>query len=336
MLTATPTDMVNLFTKGRLYEHAKLKMRDWLVWGGSVVRHTDGKYYMLFSRWPRATGHDGWVTHSEIACAVADTPAGPFNFIDTALPRRIHAWDADVTHNPVMIQYNGRYYLYYTGNYGDGTYWSNRNNQRIGVAVADHPAGPWKRFDFPLLNVSPDSWDAKVTTNPSCTQMPDGRFLLVYKAVGALNEAPFFGPVVHGAAFAETPLGPFVKHPHPIFVVEGVKFPGEDPFIWTGNGKIYALLKDNACHYSPYMKSIVLFESFNGIDWKQCADAFIFRQFECEDGTSFEFDRVERPQILLENGEPSIFYCGVKPAPDEDDSFNIHVALKFQPKMEVD
>jgi hypothetical protein len=329
------TDTRNLFRKGFLDDHSMLSMRDWLVWGGSVAAHTDGKYYMLFSRWPRETGHDGWVTHSEIACAVSDYPTGPFCFVETVLPRRGNTWDADVTHNPTVIKHECKYYLYYTGNYGNGTYWDNRNHQRIGVAVAEHPAGPWQRFDKPVLDVTSGSWDSKVTTNPSCTRMPDGRFLLVYKAVGSEYEAPFFGPVVHGAAFSESPLGPFIKHHEPIFKVSGAKFPGEDPFIWTQNERIYAFLKDNACYYSPCMKSIVLFESWNGIDWGQCSNASITRQFEYKDGKTVEFDRVERPQLLLENGRPSVLYCGVKPDPDKAESFNIHIKLEFESKMEV-
>ncbi|MCF6176786.1 MAG: glycoside hydrolase family protein [Victivallaceae bacterium] len=330
MLTALVTGPKNLFSKSLLDECSVLKMRDWLVWGGNTVVHSDGKYYMLFSRWPRETGHDGWVTHSEIACAVADCATGPFHFIDTVITRRSGKWDADVSHNPTLIQHNAKYYLYYTGNYGDGTYWDNRNHQRVGVAVADHPAGPWQRFDEPLLDVTPDSWDSMVTTNPSCTQIPDGRFLLIYKAVGSEHEAPFYGPVVHGAAFADNPLGPFIKHHKPIFEVKGAKFPGEDPFIWTQDGKIYAFIKDNNCYYSPYPKSIILFESQNGINWTQCENAFITRKFNYSNGKSVEFDRVERPQLLLENGIPSVLYCGVKPQAEKSDSFNIHFKIKFQ------
>lgn len=330
-MTTLLTKQKNHFTKGTLNEGSVLKMRDYLVWGGSTVAHSDGKYYMLFSRWPRETGHDAWVTHSEIACAVADSPLGPFKFINTVLPCSSSKWDADVGHNPTVIIHHGKYYLYYTGNYGNGNYWDNRNHQRVGVMVANHPAGPWQSFDKPLLDVTPNSWDSMLSTNPSCTQMPDGRFLLIYKAVGSEYEAPFYGPVVHGAAFADNPLGPFLKHHKPIFEVHGAKFPGEDPFIWTQNGTIYALLKDNANYYSPYMRSIVLFKSHNGTDWRQCTNAFISRQFKYSNGKIIEFDRVERPQILLENGLPSVLYCGVKPQAGKSDSFNIHIKINFQP-----
>jgi hypothetical protein len=58
-------------------------------------------------------------------------------------------------------------------------------------------------------------------------------------------------------------------------------------------------------------------------------------EFEYKDGKTVEFDRVERPQLLLENGRPSVLYCGVKPDPDKAESFNIHIKLEFESKIEV-
>ena len=39
----------------------------------------------------------------------------------------------------------------------DEEWWVHRNHQRIGVATADHPGGPWTRRDTPLLDVGPDT-----------------------------------------------------------------------------------------------------------------------------------------------------------------------------------
>ena len=63
-------------------------------------------------------------------------------------------WDGDCTHNPHVIEHNGKYYLYHMGNRGSGywdktpddrmpsikeddEWWVNRNNQRVGLAIAD-------------------------------------------------------------------------------------------------------------------------------------------------------------------------------------------------------
>lgn len=309
--------------------HAHFKLADWLTWGGSAVKGDDGLYHMFVSRWPRATGHNGWVTHSEIAHAVAFAPEGPYEFRDVALGRHERgAWDADVAHNPTISRWGGRYYLYYMGNFGDGSYWDHRNHQRIGVAVADSPDGPWQRQDTPLLDVTPGAWDSLMTSNPSCTLMPDGRYLLMYKAVGHKRELPMGGPVLHGVAFADSPTGPFVKHPDPIFASADAWFPGEDPFVWAQDGRFYAILKDQGRNYSPEERALVLFESANGRDWQTAAEPVVAsRRIVWADGSVAEYSRVERPQLLFENGRPRTLFVAVKPTKEADDSFNIHIPL---------
>ena len=116
------------------------------IWGGSVVKGTDGKHHMLYSRWPTHLGW-AWVTDSEIAHAVADNPLGPYKHKDIALERRgKEHWDGWCTHNPTVHKFGDKYYLYYMGNTGDGEVvgppgkhklnWQHRNNQRIGVALS--------------------------------------------------------------------------------------------------------------------------------------------------------------------------------------------------------
>ncbi|MCC5928652.1 MAG: glycoside hydrolase family protein [Cyclobacteriaceae bacterium] len=202
------------------------------IWCGKIVNsHIDQKYHLFYSRWPREYGFAAWVTSSEVAHAVSDSPFGPFEHKDVALPHRgSDHWDGMYTHNPTVHFFNGKYYIYYTGNIGDGKItspklnWTHRNNQRIGVAIAEDPNGPWQRFDHPIIDVSEDSTahDAQMIANPSVTQMPDGRFLMVYKAVAKQRPQPFGGPVVHLTAIADKPEGPFVKQNKPIFTAEDV------------------------------------------------------------------------------------------------------------------
>ena len=309
--------------------HASFRQDAWLTWGGSVARGDDGLYHMFVSRWPREEGHRAWVTHSEVAHAVAAAPEGPYEFADVALGRHERgAWDADVAHNPTVIRWEGTYYLYYTGNFGDGSYWDHRNHQRVGVAVADSPYGPWRRRSEPLLEVTPGAWDSLITTNPSCTPTPDGRFLLMYKAAGHERDLPMGGPVLHGVAFSDSPLGPFAKHPDPIFVSADAWFPGEDPFVWCQEGRYYAILKDQGRNYSAEERALVLFESSDGMAWRLAADPVATtRRIRWADGTEVAYDRVERPQVLLEEGVPRMLFVAVKPEKAAEDSYNVHIPL---------
>ena len=52
------------------------------IWCGTLVKsHNDQKYHLFYSRWPRQYGMAAWVTKSEVAHAVSDSPFGPFKFL---------------------------------------------------------------------------------------------------------------------------------------------------------------------------------------------------------------------------------------------------------------
>ncbi|WP_282035794.1 glycoside hydrolase family protein [Saccharicrinis aurantiacus] len=311
-------------------------------WGGSLVKGEDGLYHMFYSRWPKAPGWV-WVSHSEIAHAVSDSPFGPFKFKDVALPvRGVEYWDGMCTHNPTVHKFNGKYYLYHMGNTGDGKIvgvpgkhrinWLHRNNQRIGVAVADSPNGPWKRFDEPVLDITHDSlaYDAAVTSNPSVCQMPDGKILMVYKGVGKKSPAPNYGPVVHCVAIGDTPTGPFKKFPDPVFTFPGEHFPAEDPYIWYQEGRFRAVVKRIRHEGKKRLFSLVHYDSEDGIHWNKAKNFEISeRIFTWEDGRTQQFTHLERPQVFIENGEPVALLCAADTldANKVRHSFNVQIPL---------
>ncbi|MCT4586984.1 MAG: glycoside hydrolase family protein [Carboxylicivirga sp.] len=309
------------------------------VWGGSVVKGDDGKYHMFYSRWKEEYGFEAWVTHSEIAHAIAERPEGPFKFHDVTLPARDAVyWDGLTTHNPTIHKFDGKYYLYYMGTTGDGEAmrklnFSHRNNQRIGLAWADNPNGPWHRSDKPLIDVSDDekSHDALMVSNPSLTQMKDGKILMIYKAVAKKNALPFGGPVSHLAAIADSPAGPFKKLNQRIFYEEGQKFPAEDPSIWYDKkvDTYYAIVKDMKGAFTKRGTSLAFFTSKDGLNWAKAEQALASTlQINWEDGIQ-KVTKLERPQILLENGCPIMLYCSVSENnPFQEPTYNVHIPLK--------
>ncbi|MEN6302924.1 MAG: glycoside hydrolase family protein [Armatimonadia bacterium] len=286
------------------------------------------RYYLLFSRWPTQTAFRGWVTHSEICAASAASPTGPFTFERVILPGAGgDVWDRDVTHNPAVLQVGDLYYLYYMGNRGNGEFWDNRNNQRIGVAVAEHPLGPWQRFDQPLIDVNRHSWDYLIASNPSVCPTPDGRFLMIYKTVSE-GELPFGGNVYHAAAFADSPTGPFTRQPDPIFISEGVKFPAEDPCVWWQDDRFYVICKDMQGCFTEHGPGLVLWNSPDGKDWSLARHPFVSpRQITWEDGEVQPVHLLDRPQVYLENGQPTVLSCAVKPDESETETFNVQIPI---------
>ncbi|WP_111708272.1 glycoside hydrolase family protein [Lutibacter citreus] len=320
------------------------------VWGGSVVKGEDGLYHMFYSRWPKAPGWV-WVTHSEVAHAVSNSPFGPFKFQDVALPARgKEFWDGMDTHNPTVIKSKGKYYLYHMGNTGDGEIvgvpgkhklnWQHRNNQRIGVAVSDNPNGPWTRFDKPVLDVSEDDSapDALMTSNPSICEMQNGKFLMVYKGVGKKFPLPNGGPVIHMVAISDSPTGPFVKQEKLAFEVAGERFPAEDPYIWFQDGKYRAIVKRIKIVGKSRVFSLVQYDSEDGLDWVASKHHDISERIVTwENGRVQQFKHLERPQVIVENGEAIALTC----AADTLDvnkvrhSFNIQIPLKITKEVRL-
>ena len=310
------------------------------VWCGTMTRDDDGTCHLFYSRWRKELGFEAWVTHSEVVHAVAGDPLGPYQFKDVALPARgKEHWDGLCTHNPTVKRFGGRYYLYYTGNTGDGRVvvdgglnWVHRNNQRIGVAVADGPNGPWERFDRPLIDTTPGFFDALCCNNPSVTDRPDGSYLMVYKAVGDRGEMPFGGPVVHVVATSDNPAGPFTKHPRAVFTKEGVHFPAEDPFVWRQGEGYFAIVKDMGGHFTGAGRSLALFESEDGFDWRPAEDPLVSKtEILWSNGTLQKLLALERPQVWCEDGRPAVLFCAADADESHAQTFNVQIPLRRAP-----
>jgi hypothetical protein len=313
---------------------------DWFIWGGGMVKTGDGVCHMLFARWEKKHGFNAWVTHSEIAYATANDPLGPWKVHGSALgmePRK-GFWDGANLHNPLIQEFDGKYYLYYSGNFGpqDGTragWWIHRNNQRAGVAVANHPAGPWRRFDQPLIEPTLNGTDHLLTNSPTVARRKDGKYVLIYKGVSD-GKMPFGGKVRMHVALGNSPIGPFQKQNVTVFGDATTQFPTDDNFIWSQNGTLYAIVKDYAGLFSKHGKEVLLlFRSEDGLDWKVAKHDLVSKfELNWADGTkTAPLHRLDQPQVWLENGRPSVLFLAVKEKLDNDDtdlSYNVQIKLK--------
>ncbi len=294
------------------------------TWCGSMIRGEDGRCYLFYSRWPYEHKMAGWVRFSEIACAVADSPMGPYRPHSVAIKGRGgEFFDSGAVHNPHIHRFGKRYYLYYMGAGMKDGFQAARMTQRIGVATADSPIGPWQRADKPLIDVTPGSFDSRMVTNPSVAFF-NGRYVMVYKAQGD------DGKVLHGVAFAAAPDGPFTKHGKPIFTHPTNPFPAEDPFIFTYHDRLYAILSDHAA-FTGIKQALCLFQSGDGIDWKPAAKPLVSdRTIRWADGATETLGDLERPQLFFDGkGEPMILFCAAtrgKRAPGN--TFNIRIPLQ--------
>ena len=328
---------------------ATFRQPGWCLWDPCIVNGGDGKFYLFYSRWPTKLGYDAWCTHAEIAFATATKAAGPYEFQGVALPSRGgNFWDGHSVFNTDVVRIGGKFYLYYTGNRGTTNWtaeraipmsseewWTHRNNQRIGVAVANSPRGPWQRFDQPLIDVG-KNFGQTIINVPNLVIRPDGGFRLYYKTLGE-GPGKFGSGVFHFGADADSPLGPFVRYPEPMVnknkLLPEVKKPFvfhiDDYFEWVQDGRYYAIVKDHDAPFlTKYGRSLLLFESPDGRSWKPSKHALV-KDFSIrwDDGSKQNFSRLEMPKLLFENDRPKILSLAALPE-NAMESFLVFVPLK--------
>jgi len=323
------------FLKQQVAPHV-LSDENYFVWCVTAMRWTDGKIHAYYSRWPKKYAWRGWRTRSEIAHAVADSPEGPFRTTGTVLScRNPGGWSGINAHTPSVCVIDGKIHIYFVANkIGDfykgtpeqplpGDEWLNDNmrsvhlSQRIVVAVADKPDGPFVTSDKPVFTPKPPFKD--VVCNPAVVEH-NGKCIMIIKGDDARHEKPFRMQCV---AIADNPLGPFEQVDKPI--LEDVST--EDACIWYDKKRrqfrsvVHVL-------YEPRLVELV---SDNGRDWRK-AEPFLFmrKEFHMPDGTIWKPDRVERPFVLTDpNGSPEWLYVGTKQG---NLSANIAVRIKENPK----
>jgi len=211
--------------------------------------------------------------------------------------------------------------------------WGHRGNQRIGVAVAESPDGPWQRFDKPVIDVSsdPDAPDAVMTSNPAVAVRPDGGVLMIYKAVARKRPAPAYGPVVHLAATADSPTGPFVKKLEPLFTSAGVDFPAGDPFVWYNYAgrHYYAAVKDFKGYFTKAGKSLALWESADGFVWQLSKHPLVSTtEIRWTSGNTQPVNSLERLRLLFApNGRPAVLFGAVDEDRTRSHSYNVQIPL---------
>lgn len=318
------------------------------VWGSSIVKGEDGKYHMFVSRFPKSLPfHPGWMIASEIVHATSDTPEGPYKFSDIALPARgAQYWDGRSTHNPRILKYQNKYYLIYMGSthpFANPTYeqltldspWCiiGRSNKRIGLAVADSPYGPWKRFDEPILKTKPNTFYSFLTSNPSPIIQEDGSVMMIFKGRTYIGDNKF-SDMALGMAYAPSIEGPYqvLNNDQPIFQVNG-QGEAEDPFLWKDNKGYHAIFKDHVSKFTGEQGGGVMAHSKDGIHWTvDKAPKAYSRTVEWEDGKVEMQGQLERPFLLFENGKATYAFFATMNGPggfeNATKSWNMVIPIK--------
>lgn len=282
-----------------------LTRQDSITWGCAPIYDDKGKVHVYFSNYAL---NENWLYNCHIYHAVADKPEGPYIILGDAIPPRPGKWDNGTIHNPSIYRIDGKYVLLYISDtsYKDGVKLPTEKvlaSQRVGMAIADSPYGPWKRFDSPIIDVSknPRDWDSYCTVNPTMLKHPDGTYWLYYRALDRLND----NRRKTGVAMAKNLTGPYVKYKgNPIIDNKEVGGQTEDPYIFYWRGMFHCIIRDmgNFDWYSGLYLS-----SKDGLHWSEYSRSYH------QGSTYFPVNdkcRYERVQVLRnpKNGNPEYLF----------------------------
>ncbi|MFU8849187.1 MAG: glycoside hydrolase family protein [Opitutales bacterium] len=271
----------------------------WINWGFSVVKGEDGRYHAYTSRW-QPNNLMLWRDESRIYHAVSDRPEGPFTVKAELSQLLEQPWASQSVHNPMVKKLKGNYYLYYASFDADRTH-------TISVAVSDRASGPWRPSkNNPLIaERAANAWDA-LPTNPTAVETDDGRIVMVYRAWDGDGERRTKRKL--GIAIADDPEGPFVRPENNIISDYHI----EDPDIWKENGKYWIIAKDMEGEVTGKKGAGIILESNDAMNWKLSDPVLAHeRKIDWADGSSVEYARVERPAVLVVDGQAICLYNAV-------------------------
>ena len=117
------------------------------------------------------------------------------------VPGKPGSWDDGMCEMCDILKDNGKYYLYYHATGAGMSY-------RIGVAVADHPLGPFvKHGDRPILDLTFGDGNDRYIACGSILKEGTDKYYLFYSLQQKDDQLNYY----IGLATADNPLGPFTK-----------------------------------------------------------------------------------------------------------------------------
>eukprot|EP00755_Sulcionema_specki_P001645 Sspe_Gene.3301::Locus_1080_Transcript_1_1_Confidence_1.000_Length_1223::g.3301::m.3301 len=302
------------------------------TWGGGILADNSGGYHMYAAMFSRNCPLDTWLTTSRVVHATSNTTHGPYIPHDLALTNSTPShWDGISLHNPAPARApDGTYLIYYMGTTATGVPTQGCNvshapfncsshpeqqpvcNQRVGLAYADTPYGPWSRFADPVVPPgAKGAWDDSFTTNPTPLIHANGSVLLLYKARNLESPSNMYT----GVAVADSWKGPYRKlSSHPIDVPTNCEDAG---IMYSEALGVYRVLLHCGCRYQYIW-------SRDGVHWNRTTPEVDWCTVNYMSGGSERLLRRERPQWLLSKGKPVLLINGVVPADSHNgDSFTM-------------
>ena len=267
-------------------------LKQWYYWDGKILKGPDGKYHLFASRWDQARGHNGWFG-SKAVQAVSDDPTGPYHDDGLCWPENQGGKGHNVT---ALTLADGRFAVVISET-RPGT-----------VFVSDLPAGPWRQLG--LIQVDANGFNPQDgrMSNTSMMVRPDGSFEIVPRS---------------GAILISTNgvLGPYKLQGGSIYpAIKGLSLNNlEDPVVWFSGGLYHIVVNSWSDRKAYHITSPdgIKDWTYRGLAYDPTTDFLRYT-----DGTVNHWNKIERPNVYLENGHVAYFTFAVIDVPKEEDKGN--------------
>jgi hypothetical protein len=206
----------------------------WWNWCMAPIYDEKGKLHVFMSAIPNS---GKWSTQSKILHFTADTPAGPYTFIDTTFSSNSRTF-----HNPQISKVGDTYVLVYITKPAS----TPAINQEIGIATTKSLYGKWKESPLnPIIKASGKIGDANKihSSNPTFVVDKDGKYRIYYKSMTDKYLPKKYREI--SLAVSDNIEGPYVDYPdNPLisYADHGVDI--EDPYAFYYKGMYYMIVED--------------------------------------------------------------------------------------------
>lgn len=297
----------------------------WWHWCMAPVYDKDDKLHVFMSAIPNA---GSWASDSKIVHYMADSPEGPYKFVDTTFASTSASY-----HNPQISIVGDTYVLVFL--LRDAS--TPGSKQEIGIATAKSVYGPWTESPMnPIIKAEGQMDGANINhaSNPTFLVDQDGKYRIYYKSMTDKYEGASYREI--SLAISDNIEGPYENHPdNPLISYADHELDIEDPYAFYYKGKYHMIVEDrrgvkDMLESYPDSDAIkkpggwrpgLIYTSNDGIKWGTPQIGYQTNAYYF----GAELARTERPHILWKNGEPEYLFLACH---DKDPSAGFYLKIE--------
>ncbi|WP_139959441.1 glycoside hydrolase family protein [Flavicella sediminum] len=296
---------------------------DWWHWCMAPIYDSSEKLHVFMSAIPK----DGsWSRDSKIVHYTANSPKGPYTFVDTTFTSKTHTY-----HNPQISQVDDTFVLVYLLKNRD----TPGENQEIGIATAASLNGPWTESPFnPIIKASGKQGNGATivhASNPTFVKDKDGKYRIYYKSMtDAYGSKRFREISLATSTKIEGPYVNYEKNPLISYADKGLDI--EDCYAFLYKDSYFMIVEDRKGIKDMLDGNLVkpgrpggwrpglIYKSDDGLEWERPEIGYKTNKQYFGD----KLARTERPHILWKNGAPEYLFLACH---DDDPSAGFYVKI---------